>query len=528
MARNLASFLLIFFTASYNHAAESNYCYTDDFDNVVETVLIPFPSKDDPDGSITLVCNELSSVIANEGCNVVRSKVFNYVRDAKTKSPTGHVLRTSDYVAVDENGKIIKSRALKFEQHRETKHAMVASKHPFFHMKQMGTCLADGNCALYTRTADGLNENARGLGFYDSAQSRATSSSPLAIKQSRSCIEGGNVFIATNRNGVVKVLIGEDSLTMTHLLLRRIGFFKSPPGFYAKMAEDSREMPNDNIKQMFWSDAIPSVIEGISEKYRQELTDLEVKQLLYEMNAMELIVNMNVRDLEGAREIVSVFQAQREFITTLLWPAEFGVTADNIVVLPQMAYHLDVFLKPAPGGVFLASHKASNFTLANILTSDLVFSLSAGDRALINEYIDEGARLLKEMKPIYDRVYALLDAADFDIIETPAAFYSSRERDITEQISVNFINGFSAFSQQNQRPFYVTLGAKIGDRLGDLIMDEFSSFMQKQVPGIEVHFVGRKQESDGADYSAAMSFFNRPGCSAGAHCLTFELTQSRQ
>lgn len=537
------------------HAADSsNTISTDDFGNVLHEVLISPSMMDEKarmldeatknlmatlGGNAEMVSamtlekaseyihNDLREKLEGEGCNVITANAFYYVRDAKPRSPNNCVLRTSDGVegmstsSAKSPGEIIFHDSLRREAYRKYYHAMAASEHPQLKNIHCGSSLQSGNAALYKRTGDGLT---CGRGWYDSSPLLTESKSEVSISNSPSCFEGGNVIVATNQNGEIKVLIGEESLFFTHQLLRHMGFFKpyTENSFAATYATASR---NQFLSYLYLAKRIPAMLRDLAIAVDERYPDEQILLVFGEMKALNVVDgDFDDSNFSAVRDLVCAYLAEQQFISFTLWPREFGVSANDIVILPQIAYHLDLFLKNSSDCMLCADVEQSNRLLQSLSATP---GISTVDLALIDEYADEGKILQRELAPIYQLLYVMLERAGFIVEKIPAAFFSSRSRDKKNQQSFNFINALSGRSPTTNEPFYICLGAKVGDNLGNLLMNFFKDHMKYLVgPEINVHFIGAKKNGDELDYEPAMVFFNDRH--AGVHCLSFELTQTKQ
>ena len=239
----------------------------------------------------------------------------------------------------------------------------------------------------------------------------------------------------------------------------------------------------------------------------------------------------------------------------MLWPAEFGVNPEDIVEVPQGAYHLDVFIKTAPKGALFVQDFSKVFALLEgILDAHLGFdgesqaeqiallqrsirtadpketlekltsrakgpALTNRDLSILQSYLETATQLVIELQPIYERVNACLRKAGFTVIPTPGVFYGAEGKN---WVNLNFLNAISGWSEKKQSYYYICLGAKVGDRLGMELMQANYKFLQSQQTPLLVYFVGY-DPANPTDFSDAMSFSTEKGAQSGIHCLTYEL-----
>ena len=183
---------------------------TSDFGVSIKSLLIPRPL---PSGQGRFVHANLSSVAKELGIETVTSKLFYYPRDTKTRTPSGTVLGST---CVDtETQKLASDRCWKREQHLPGNCAATATGHPCFANMVQGQGIEK---QLHLMGPDGLIPNPG-----DKAPK-----APIPYKPSRGYLEGGNILVASNREGKIKVLIGSSTTDLTHQILRKTKFFHPP------------------------------------------------------------------------------------------------------------------------------------------------------------------------------------------------------------------------------------------------------------------------------------------------------------
>lgn len=314
------------------------------FGNIKKTVLASYGPPDPKDAEFPkeIVFETLKLVGQIEGFDVIPTKVFYYVRDAKVRCMDGTTyLRTTD---TEDNLKSTAiDRMVKRENHLKTNHSLSMTSHPLIIGCRLGKGIVEGK--NHRRAGDGYIVKDS---WYDSYGSSflVQSKCVAAITPSRSPWEGGNVSASTNLHGRVKVLMGEDHLTVTHQILRQAGYFKFEKKTKAFTQECGQSctfyMLNDELNKMFKNQEFPKLVE----ERTPHLTNDEIIATGKEMNAMGLINNFKAIVTEESREITEQYVGQRAFVREILWPKELKVDSADIQVIKQGDYHLDVFLKP--------------------------------------------------------------------------------------------------------------------------------------------------------------------------------------
>lgn len=490
---------------------------TDDFGRITKAYLC---AKRDPSNSelkSDYVFQNLKDIGAFEGFEVIPTKSYYFARDAKVRLTNGKVLRTTD--TDDRYKKEAITRSAKKELFLQNNNSMCATEHPAFQAKRIGTGIVESK--NHRRAADGFSLTSRNS-FYDenAGETLAHSSYFAEIKPMRSAFEGGDIITATNSNGKVKVLIGEELLTITQNILRQTKLFgsKGEKGTaYVEETVSTFKKLGDRINGMYLEGKIPAMVEKLAPAQTNE----GMIQTGKEMNAMGLITKFEPKASEKLRAITSEYLGQQRFVKEVLWPEEFEVDSGAIETIVQAAYHLDVVIKPGPyGSMFLQSYEKDIQLLQAI--KDTLYDLTSRDRKIIESCIEEAQKLAVELKPIYDKIKQQLAAAGFPIIETPGMFHGI---DGHKRFNCNFINAISGWSTKTEGFYYICLGTTIGDDLGKILMESFRAFMEQYASPIRVYFVGHDPNQvhkyDEADY------FNQK--LAGVHCMTFELeTESIQ
>lgn len=481
---------------------------TDDFGKIVNAFLC---TKGYPEHTLIKTEHTYQNLIKigqREGFKVIPTHDFYYVRDSKIRLANGKVLRTTD---VKDDFKIKAcDRSFNREKFLKNNHVITATKHPSLAGK-VGKGLT--TIKYHQLTAEGFSKKSRNSP-YDKIYPLSESNYFVDIKPSRCAWEGGNVITATNTKGELKVLVGDELLTINHQILRQTKFFDNP------------NLENNNFSNIQEREGtIYQLKDDLNLKYRNGQISQEVKNLApnqtdmamiktgEEMNAMGLILKFQPKANTRLQAITQEYLGQKRFVKEVLWPMEFEVDPISIETITQAAYHLDVFMKPGPNGsMFLQSYEKDIELLESISKN---IKLTERDQKIVNTCLNETRKLIQELKPIYAQVKHQLSNAGFSIIETPGLFHCI---DNNKRLDCNFINALSGWSKQTERFYYICLGTKLGDNLGNILMESFRSFMEHHVSPIQVYFIGYNSDNQ---FNEA-DFFNN-NKAGGVHCMTYEL-----
>ena len=420
----------------------------------------------------------MSALGTELGIETVTSKTPYYARDIKTRTPSGTVLGSTNADKAIQT--LASEKCWDREKFLRNNCAGTATKHPSFAKKFQGVSINQG---AYRMVADGLIPKPG-----DKAPKAR-----IPYKLSRGYLEGGNIIVSSNREGKIKVLIGADTTNFTHLILRQIKFFSS-----------SNESSSSSTQ----------TIANRVEQLAPSLSERETFAIGREMLAMKLISESELEEKERLAKIVKEYVGQKEFVKQVLWPEEFGVAPEDIVEVPQAAYHLDVFIKTAPkGGLFVQDFGKTLDLLNEIQKANI---LTQKERPILKSYIEEATQLQKELQPIHNRVNACLEKAGFTVIGAPGTFHGESKG---ERVDLNFLNAISGWSEKKQSYYYICLGAKVGEQLGKELMKGYEKFLQSHQKNLLTHFVGHNPNNS-SDFSDAMSFSTE---TSGLRCLTYEL-----
>lgn len=358
-------------------------------------------------------------------------------------------------------------------------------------------------------------------------------------------IEGGNLFTLTNKTGRRKILIGKDHLAQIHANLRLEKYFDSHPPAplnFSLSDEEIRKFAEEmyalgllrlSIGQEKKSGYIsPSMIaEVLSEFYdAKDVERLTFRKLAIEKGLTPFV--LEEKDIEEARPLVEKYVAQRKALEEGL-AKEFEVMPEDLHFIPQLAYHLDVFLQPGPkGSIFLQDFSLCKNILEQLNDIDTFLSLRLGpdDRFMLARYLASAKKLEKELGPLLIEARNELEKAGFIVIPTPGIFFDLHEKRDDRTYHLNFLNAITGWSEKQKHYFYVATGATVGTHLGAFLMKLFERFLEQYETNSKIYFVGENPKKEG-DFSQVMDLWNQTqsesegltlGPMAGTHCLSFE------
>ncbi len=327
-------------------------------------------------------------------------------------------------------------------------------------------------------------------------------------------LEGGNVFILTNSQGVRKILVGKNSLAQIHAQLRLDGAFKD----LAVQEDLTDEQVIAGAEEMYAmkflcfgkrTGFIPIKETGIY-KARRDVPSYRKESIL--TGLCQPFESKNV-DIAKAKPFVAKFLAQKAAIPKLLEKHFQG----EVHFIPSVGYHLDTFMMPGPAGsIFLQDFEACKKVLNSIKQES---KLTYHDQYMLENYLKAAEILEKDLGGLLAAARAELEKAGFTVIGTPGNFLDYRTYD-TRSTPGRHIHFLNAISGRNERhPYLITMGAKVGDHLGIYLMQAFEKFLKCYQPDLVVHFVGYNPENP-TDFSLAM--VGAAAFAGGIHCMSFE------
>lgn len=304
--------------------------------------------------------------------------------------------------------------------------------------------------------------------------------------------EGGNHWLVTHpsKKALRTLLIGEDNfhVALNQLLLN--GTFNNPHLF----------------------------VEATAKRVRETLTPEMISSILLEIDSQPVIANL-FKGLDPSAKCAK-YLAHKQILIEIV-AMSFEVSAENIILIPQLGYHLDVFMRPGPkGSLFVQDFSLCEKMLEQIKAHAEALNLSAADQTILERYLATAHGLNHELAPLQVKIKRTLAKAGFVVIPTPGIFYDQSLAG-SKTYNVNFINSITGWSDSIKKYYYITAGAQVGDRLGGVLMDAFSQFIHQYQDGIDIHYIGGDR-SIPQDFKEAMNWWNRVESQAGPHCFSFE------
>lgn len=314
--------------------------------------------------------------------------------------------------------------------------------------------------------------------------------------------EGGNVFVVTHpQNPGKKIgLIGRYGFLMALLQLRGNGFFKSDK-FQKFLADFGSSM----TKQELLVEAEEMDLHGLLNDDLKHLDKNKLKPLQW---------------LQETDKVVTRYAAQKEFLKGII-AEHFGLAgqgSQDVVLIEPLSYHLDTFMLPGPKkSFFVQSFALSLDFLGRIKVYAKRFNLTTEDLRILDRLMQAAKKLHQELGPIVDRVHDQLQACGFTVIPSPGLF-QDQEAGYQPHYGANFFNAVTSYSGKDKKYHYMAFGIKIGQNLGNALMDMWGAFLRQYQANIVVHYVG---DGNGFEQTTKIWTENK----AGVHCLALPTAQ---
>lgn len=351
--------------------------------------------------------------------------------------------------------------------------------------------------------------------------------------------EGGNIFTVTNSKNETKVLCGRPHLLIALHWLRQNN---------VPIPKEQLEKKLQDLENLSPPEKLASKVNRVAEKmYSQGIlkqgdkTGLIDEYSLSFEQLMKIVQTMgeehctladalfklgylkrfdaNHSDLKIYKELVAKYLCQKDMAKKLIADA-MNVKVDDVVYLPLVGIHLDLFLRPAmKNGVFLADFKLVQDICQTILNCAEALHLDNADKAHLSRYILSAQKAHEALHPLLDEARKKLERAGFKVIPMPGLFtYDSNPGE--ESYNFNLMNAVSGWSEVTKKYYYIVGGVEVGN-LGPLFMDTLKAFLEQYDPNLELYFVGK--DPDSSKFVEPMKIMNTLGKSYGnVHCLTFE------
>lgn len=188
-------------------------------------------------------------------------------------------------------------------------------------------------------------------------------------------------------------------------------------------------------------------------------------------------------------------------ISQRLMAQELKVAEQDLVILAQPGFHLDMAMRPlADGRILLNDHGASAALIEQVLAEDA--SLSENERQELRQSVTD----LRQQSERWHKIHALirqqLSDAGLTPIATPGAFSVDKR-------PVNWMNGIMGTRQQ---PFYITNAASLAP-----LNQAFAAWLQREVAELTPYFVGQAASNRRDDLNQAEALLRGSG---GLDCIT--------
>lgn len=350
-------------------------------------------------------------------------------------------------------------------------------------------------------------------------------------------LEGGDHFVASDARGRRHLFIGRQHIELNHQIFRLAGLFQDPEKRLLdnKIKTLSERHIREGLKDLYAMGNITLNKQSglINQRSLCQLVStwpltnhVRLHDYLASIN-FPLIPTITHDDIQRGTPIIAKYLIQRSNLLDLLAQA-FGVSPDCIHPLPSVSYHLDCFCKPGPrGSFFLQDFNFTKNLLMVLFENAGSLDLTENDLILLNRMTLSARKLEMELTPLIQEAKEIIEAAGFTVIPTPGIFIDQPPYDEISDNNlyiphVNFINAVSGFSEKIDSFYYIAYGTSIGDRLGPLLMESFSSFLKTYIPSIEVYFIGSNPE-DPEDFSEADNWWSYVTAQAGPDCMTLSV-----
>jgi hypothetical protein len=197
------------------------------------------------------------------------------------------------------------------------------------------------------------------------------------------------------------------------------------------------------------------------------------------------------------------YLVQRRMLKEILGRA-FGVEWSQVVLLPSLAYHLDLVLCPGPGNLlFVADPSASLELLQKIERA----SLSAEDAELLDTMMKQQRDLATGLGGLTEELKSVLTLAEFRVVPTPGSFPIVSK---TRRSLIHFLNAITGKSFADRKEYFITTSFAYGEKLGDVISKAFVEFLHRYLPeGCRIYQI-----------QGGEKLFDPEGILAGPHCMT--------
>nr|WP_254219068.1 hypothetical protein [Vibrio mimicus] len=179
-----------------------------------------------------------------------------------------------------------------------------------------------------------------------------------------------------------------------------------------------------------------------------------------------------------ARTIAKRFIAMTEIVEEKM-AEELGVTRDNLIILTQPGFHIDMQLRPLENGKVLINDYEYNKAIVKHAANSP--SITEEERVVLQNTLTDLDNQAKYYNEIHKKIRQQLTEAGLTPVRTAGAFRVGNKE-------VNWMNGIMGTGNSK---FYITNASSIS-----VLNDAFQQWIQHTVPGISVYFVGKEAAPD--------------------------------
>jgi len=355
--------------------------------------------------------------------------------------------------------------------------------------------------------------------------------SGLGLPTSPFYFEGGNLFTLTNSQKEIKVLSGKMHLFTTLNWLRLNKWPLSQEKISAKVQELD-ELTIRKVAEKMYSQGLLKqegksglidesnlTLEQIKELFiKCSVSDCSVAEGFFQLGHAKKFSWQTTQSAE-CREMVAKYLCQKELAKGFIADA-LKVQPRDVIYLPSCDAHLDLFLRPGPGCLFLADYSLSEKVCALFHLHAAKLNLANDDRKHLEIYRRSAQKRQAELGTLLAKTKRQLEKAGFCVVPMPGIFTYDGSNIFAETYNFSFMNAVTGWSEVTKRYFYIVGGVEVG-KLGPLFMDALKAFIEQYAPQTDIYFVGRYAEPN--KFSEIMKIMNTFGRSYGnVHCSTFE------
>lgn len=297
--------------------------------------------------------------------------------------------------------------------------------------------------------------------------------------------EGGNLLRSLDQKGETIILSGASNILVSIL--------------------NSRFFFSDRNKKKNLIISTNRILENSGEH------EVEIKKLMDRLQQAQLLEEFSEPQKRkvAALTIASIPMIEKEMSAIL----GSKVVTLGEVFEHQPAYHLDMFLMPAPDGqVYIQDHSMSIHVLEAV-RENYGANLNSDELDLLTQYLSNARTEHEEQQDLLAKITYQLESCNIKVIPVPGSY------SIASDNRVNFLNAIVGIG--NTGKICITNGAS--GKLGQYLADAFTSTLTQN--GFDsTYFIGRKTTSKLSDAQSCRFKFAAAEASlksgGGIHCRT--------